>query len=321
MTPHYTRRDFLRIASALTAGAGLGPGATTALAKGLERIFKRQKRVIWLQGMSCSGCSVSLLNTEDPGPLEVLTRVISLVVHPTVAAAQGAQVAEAVQKATKEGEYFLVLEGSIPLRISHACMIGGQPFTTLLDSALSRAEYAIGAGSCAAYGGIPAAEGNQTGAVGLVEYMKKRGMEVKNRVVNCPGCPSHPQTLITVLAHLAGVGYPKVDPVLFTPDIICKNSVHDECPKFHFWQKGQFATKFGDEGCLFKLGCLGPLSHSNCPQRQWNGGVNWCIRAGAPCIGCTSEQFSKRRSFPFYRNGEAYHAVAYGENERKGVAT
>jgi hydrogenase small subunit len=86
------------------------------------------------------------------------------------------------------------------------------------------------------------------------------------------------------------------------------HSVHDNCPRFHHGEKQVFAERFGDDGCLFKLGCLGPHSHTNCPQRQWNGGVNWCIRAGAPCIACTSEDFARHKSFAFYRKNEARDA-------------
>jgi Ni,Fe-hydrogenase I small subunit len=38
----------------------------------------------------------------------------------------------------------------------------------------------------------------------------------------------------------------------------------------------------------------------------------------APCIGCSHPQFGKLKSFPFYRKGEALHAVAYNETDRKG---
>lgn len=316
----FSRRDFLRMGTLLAAGFSLGRGAVEALAEGLERICSKQKRVLWLQGMSCTGCSVSFLNTADPGPLEVLTRLISLVFHPTVSATQGAQAMEVIDKLTREGNYTLVVEGAVAPQMPQSCMIGGQPFTTLLSTALVKAEYVLAAGSCGAFGGIPGAEGNITGAMGLLEFMKTKGIPYEKRLVNCPGCPIHPQTLLTVLAHLAGIGYPKVDPELLTPDMICKHSVHDDCPRFHYWQKEQFAEHFGDDGCLFKLGCLGPLSRTNCPQRQWNGGVNWCIRAGAPCIGCTGRDFAKRKSFAFYRKGEQYHAVAYQEKDRKGVS-
>jgi hydrogenase small subunit len=314
----YSRRDFLRMGGLLAAGFGLGPDVVPALAQGLQRIFERQRKVLWLQGMSCTGCSISLLNSDEPGPLEIVTQMISVVFHPNLSAAQGKLAMDTIDKLIAEGKYYLVLEGAIAPQMPESCLIGGRPLTEILPTALQNAELILTAGSCAAFGGIPGAEGNPTGAIGLQEYMESKRMTVKGRLVNCPGCPVHPHTIVSVLAHAAGIGYPKVDPELLTPDMICKHSVHDDCPRFHYWQKEVFAEKFGEEGCLFKLGCLGPLSHSNCPQRQWNGGVNWCIRAGAPCVACTSKDFSKKRAFPFYRKGEQYHAVEYKEQDRGG---
>jgi hydrogenase small subunit len=126
--------------------------------------------------------------------------------------------------------------------------------------------------------------------------------------------------MVGTIAYLVARGVPKLDPKLLTPNMFYAHSVHDECPKFHYWEKREFAEKFGDEGCLFKLGCLGPLSHTTCPRRQWNGGVNWCIRAGAPCTACSSEDFAKRRDFPFYRKGETQHSVPYTDQDRGATA-
>jgi hydrogenase small subunit len=316
-----SRREFLRMGAVLAAGAGLGSDAAQALAAGLERVFTGQKRVVWLQGMSCTGCSVSLLNSDEPGPVELITQVISVVFHPNLSAAQGHLVTETLDRLVEAGDFFLVLEGAICPKMPQACTVAGRPLTDLLPPLLKRAQFIVTAGSCAAFGGIPGADGNPTGAMGLKEFMIDRGIPVENKLVNCPGCPVHPHTIVTTLAYLAGAGYPAVDPVTLTPNMICSASVHDDCPRFHHWQKQHFAEHFGDEGCLFKLGCLGPLSRSNCSHRQWNGGINWCIRAGAPCIACTSEDFAKRKSFPFYRHGEKYHPVAYGDADRKGTTT
>lgn len=319
--PGYSRRDFLRISAAVTAGLGIGQSQVAVLAKGLEKIYKQQTRVLWLQGMSCSGCSVSFLNSEHPGPLELLTEVISLVLHQTVSAVQGDEVLRIVDKLVSEGNYVLILEGSLPLDMPEACVIGGKPLTTILPPVLRKAQAIVAAGTCAAFGGIPAAEGKVTGAASVKEFMQSKGIPTAKRLVNCPGCPVHPQALVATLGSIVGAGYPAVNPDLLTPDLCYKHSVHDECPRFHYWENNEFAERFGDEGCLFKLGCLGPVSHTACPRRQWNGGVNWCIRAGAPCIGCTSDAFAKKRTFAFYRKGEQYHEVAYGENERKGTSS
>ena len=212
-----------------------------------------------------------------------------------------------------------VFEGSVPAAMPDACRLGDRSLISLLPNVLRRADFVVAAGSCAAFGGIPAGEGNETGAVGVQAFMKSQGLAVEQRLINCPGCPVHPQSLLATLAYVAGKGYPAVHPEFLTPNMTYANSVHDDCPRFHYWQKQVFAEHFGDEGCLFKLGCLGPLSHTNCPQRQWNGGVNWCIRAGAPCLACTSPDFARKRAFPFYRKGEQYHAVAYVEQDREGA--
>ena len=305
-----SRREFLRLGAALAAGFGLGQHAAKALAGGLQTIFSGRKRVLWLQGMSCTGCSVSLLNADEPSPLELLTQVISLVFHSTLSATQGAQAMQTIEKLRDEGKYYLVFEGAVPTAMPDACVIGERPMTNLLPELLRRAELVIGAGTCAAFGGIPAADGNVTGATSVMEFMKKSGIPAEGRLINVPGCPIHPHCLITTLAYAAGVGYPPVHPERLTPNMLFATSVHDDCPRFHYWEKEIFAEEFGDKGCLFKLGCLGPHSHTNCPQRQWNGGVNWCIRAGAPCTACTSENFARHRTFSFYRKNEPFLAAA-----------
>ena len=225
---------------------------------------------------------------------------------------------ETIQKIIKEGDFILIYEGAVATKMEEACMIGGQPMNTLLIEALQRAEVVVAAGTCATLGGIPASEGNVTGAVGLGAFMRSKNIPVERRLVNCPGCPMHADSLLATIAYVAAKQFPKLDPERLTPDVVYKHSVHDDCPRFHYWQKEVFARRFGEEGCLFKLGCLGPLSHTNCPQRQWNGGVNWCIRAGAPCIACTSQDFARKTAFAFYRKGEKYHTVGYKEEERKG---
>ena len=45
--------------------------------------------------------------------------------------------------------------------------------------------------------------------------------------------------------------------------------------------------------------------YADCARHRWNGGVNWCIEASAPCIGCNQPHFAKLRSYGFYNKGEA----------------
>ena len=302
------RRDFLKLGGMLTAGALL-PGTTArVLAAGFESIQKGLVKIVWLQGQSCSGCSVSLLNTRSPDPADLLTRYISLVFHQTVGAAQGRTAMDILDTMGRQKDYILVVEGAIPEKIPEACTMDGRPLADILKDLIPNAAFVVAEGTCAAFGGIPSAEGNLTGAVGIHEFMAANNLPMKNRLLNLPGCPGHPITIVGTLAYLAAKGHPdRIHPELLTPDMFFKNSTHDECPRFHYYEREEYAAYLGDpHGCLFKLGCLGPLTYNQCPHRQWNSGINWCIRASAPCISCSSPTFAKRRDQSFYRKSEKY---------------
>lgn len=314
----YSRREFLKMGSALAAAASLGDPFAEIFASGLERLSQKKLNILFLQGQSCSGCSVSLINTENPGPLTLLTEMISLLFHSTISAAQGHLVREIVEKVQSAGNFILVIEGSIPTAVPEACVIYGQPFTEILPPLMNRADAIVALGACAAFGGIPGAEGNPTGAKSVMEFMQERGISI-SKLINLPLCPTHPQSIVATLAYVAARGVPELTEHR-TPKMFYHRLTHDDCPRYHYYERHIFAKKFGEEGCLFKLGCLGTIAYTECPQHQWNGGANWCIRAGAPCIGCSSELFAKKKGFPFYRKGEKYQGVEYTEADRKGGA-
>lgn len=315
----FSRREFLKLGSMLAAYMALSGSYAKVLAKGLEKLATTTY-VLWLQGQSCSGESVSLLNTVEPEPADLLTRYISLVLHQTVGAAQGHVFMDTLDKCVSGSEFVLVFEGSIPMGMPQACMIGGRTVESILIQAIPKAKAVIAAGTCAAYGGIPAAEGSPTSAASVKDFMVRNNMPYKERLINLPSCPTHPKSIVSALAFVAANGYPEVDPELLTPKMCYHASTHDNCPRYHNYERKIFSKHFGDpEGCLFKLGCLGPLTKTECPSRQWNNGVNWCIRASSPCIGCSSPYFAKKKDFPFYRISESVHPVNYTEEQRKGA--
>ena len=49
------------------------------------------------------------------------------------------------------------------------------------------------------------------------------------------------------------------------------------------------------------MGCKGPATYQNCPVVRWNGGTNWPIGCGHPCIGCAEPEFWDRMT-PFYKH-------------------
>jgi NiFe hydrogenase small subunit HydA len=93
--------------------------------------------------------------------------------------------AEAVGKYS--GKYICVVEGSIPTRDNGVYMkLAGRPAMEVLADVGGKAAAIVAIGSCAAWGGIPSADPDPTGAVGVVDLMPSQ------TIVNLPGCPPNP---------------------------------------------------------------------------------------------------------------------------------
>ncbi len=298
---HLTRREFLELGAKFGAVLGIGAAGIPQIADALDELSSGAHPVLWLQGLSCSGCTVSMLNSEGPGPAELMTQYISLLFHSTLSAATGKTGMDVVQRTIENPGYLLVAEGSIPERMPKACVMGGIPMADILARAARNAKAVIAVGSCASYGGIPAAENNPTGATGVPAFLKNAGITKPSIIL--PGCPAHPDWLVGTLVHLLKFGTPPLDDA-GRPKMFYSRLIHDQCPRFADYERYKFAKTFSEPGCLFKLGCLGPNTHADCTVRYWNSGTNSCIPARGPCIGCASETFAKNASLPFYRKNE-----------------
>ena len=297
------RRDFLRLAATLSATFGIHGGMPEPVLAALKQIDPASvPKLIYLQGLSCTGCSISLLQAESPSPLAMITDYSQLAFHADLSAISGKKALDLVEKfiAGQAGDYFLAVEGAIPEKMPEACLIGHKPFAHYLEAAAKTMSGAVAVGACACDGGIPAAEGNVTGAIGLKEFYEKRG--IKKLVVNIRGCSVHPDWVWHTIIHLVKVGVPEL--INDAPKLFFGRKVHELCPRYHDFQQEIFAKKLGDKGCLFKLGCLGPDTYADCPTRWWNGGRTWCVDSNAPCIGCASPTFARKKSIPFYRLNE-----------------
>ncbi len=293
-----SRREFLRMAAALAASMGWPTTALARIAEGLESLAAGRAPVVWLHGQACSGCSVSFLNTTYPDAARVLTQYISLAYHTVVSAATGDTALQVLDRRMAAGDYVLVVEGAVPQGMPRACLTGGREFVDLLTRAARGATSVVAVGTCAAFGGIPAAPPNPTGAMSVSRVLSDAG--VSTPLINLPGCPAHPDWLVGTLVHLMKFGQPALN-AQGCPQLFYGSVIHTRCPRFYSYEMGHFARFFGDDGCLFKLGCLGIRTHADCPTRHWNSKVNWCVGAGAPCIGCARPEFAHQREFPFYR--------------------
>lgn len=285
------RREFLRLISSSAVAVGL---SNLWLPKIVQAILENPGNppVIWLQGQGCSGCSVSTLNNAYPDIAKVLTEIISLEFHPTVMAAAGDHAIKILDQALEKqrGKFFLVVEGSVPTHAAGAfCTVGeraGNPLSAYdWTVRLGKAAKAIlSVGTCSAFGGIPAATPNPTGAKAVRDILPNA------TIVNIPGCPPHPDWIIGTIAHLLLYGLPQLDEEL-RPSLFFKGLIHENCERRFYFEESKFAQDYGEEGCLYELGCKGPMAHCDVSIRGWNNGVNWCVRSGSPCYGCTEPTY------------------------------
>jgi len=257
--------------------------------------------VVWLQGTSCSGCSISLLNSASPSIANVLLEEIvpgkhvALLFHPTVMAASGTVALEVLEGAREASDYVLMVEGGIPTLIGE---IGGRDaqgkeidFVATFNELADKAMAVVAVGQCATYGGIPASEPNPSGSVSVEQALKNAGLD--KPFINVPGCPPHPDWIVGTVAYIILNGLPGEDELdeFGRLKLFFGGNVHENCPRRPDFDAGKFAKHFSDQGCLYELGCKGPVSFADCPLRQWNNGVNWCIRAGSPCHACVEPGF------------------------------
>lgn len=291
----YSRRDFIQLCTTLVAAAPMGLALTekAAPAQVAKSIAKAKKpSVVWLHFQDCTGCSETLLRTSKPDVADLILNIISLDYHETLMVACGKQAEDALNSAVTEnaGKFVLVVEGSIPTKEQGIYMkLGGKPALDVLREVGSKAAAIIAMGSCASWGGVPSADPNPTGATGVDSIITDKP------VVNIPGCPPNPYTLLGVVLEYAVMGKLPATDDLKRPKFAYDRLIHDHCPRRAHFDAGRFAGNFGDAGhregyCLFKLGCKGPVTHSGCSTRHFNEVVDaWPIGTGAPCFGCTEK--------------------------------
>jgi hydrogenase small subunit len=315
------RRTMEEVAEDLHASLGktkksLGP---------LEKVY-----VFWLAGMSCDGCTVSVSGATQPAVEDLMTGSIPglplVVLHHYVLQLEAGdhyiRSLELAEQGKLDGPYVIVYEGSIP---DENLTVDGEPFAA--EGALPlwapseqrrriataewvkrlapRAAAVIAIGTCATWGGVPAAYGNVTGAMSLMDFLGKNYRSALGLpVINIPGCApvgdNFTDAVQSILLFLQGLGpLPEFDE-LGRPAWQFSETVHRHCVRAGYYEEGQFAKHYGDKECLVEIGCWGPVVNCNITEKGAISGVGGCMNAGGACIGCTMPGFPDKFS-PFYK--------------------
>ncbi|RME79102.1 MAG: twin-arginine translocation signal domain-containing protein [Chloroflexi bacterium] len=285
-----SRRDFLKFCAAMTAVLALPARYTDRVAAAVAEAKKPV--LVWLEFQDCAGNTESLLRASSPSVAEIVLDILSLDYHETVMAAAGHQAEEALQMATAEpGTYLTVVEGSIPTKDGGIyCTVGGRTALDIAREVCGNALATITCGTCSAFGGIPAAAPNPTGAVGVQDAVP--GITV----INLPGCPMNVVNLTATVVHYLTFGELPATDQFNRPLFAYGSRIHDDCERRAHFDAGQFVEEWGDEGhragwCLYKMGCKGPATFHNCALVGWNDQTSWPIGAGHGCVGCSEPNF------------------------------
>ncbi len=284
----------------------------------------------WLAGMSCDGCTVAVAGATSPpvesllnGTLPGLPKV--LLSHPVLSVETGEEFMKAFHQAWAgklDAPYVVIYEGSIADESTAGAEGGywsamgtsgsGDPYE---DKMIPTAEWikrlapgaaaVIAIGTCATWGGIPAAFGNVTNAMSVMDYL---GRDYRSAfglpVINIPGCSpvgdNFTETVATVLMFLQGLGpLPEFDE-LGRPAWLFGETVHRRCVRAGYYEEGTFAKNYGDKECLVEIGCWGPVVQCNITSRGAINHMGGCMNTGGICIGCTMPGFPDKFS-PFYK--------------------
>ncbi|MCU0766440.1 MAG: hydrogenase small subunit [Gammaproteobacteria bacterium] len=287
-----SRRGFLKFCAATASMMALPPSMIPRIAEALEKA--RRPSVIWLSFQECTGCTESLTRSHAPTVEGLIFDSISLDYHHTLQVASGEQAEAAREAAMHEnmGKYIVVVDGSIPgpgSNPGYSTIAGISNYDMLMDT-VKGAAAVVSVGTCAAFGGLPKARPNPSGAVAIQDVVKDKP------IVNVPGCPPIPQVITGVLAHYLVFGkLPELDS-LKRPLAFYGQSIHDRCYRRPFYDKGLFAENFNDEGarkgwCLYRLGCKGPMTYNACATLKWGLGWSWPVESGHGCLGCSEPDF------------------------------
>ena len=169
--------------------------------------------VLWITSGGCDGCTMSVLGAVSPALEDLLggglTDIPSIeLVHPVLSLESGARFLACLEAAARGDDdgFLLVVEGSLyDERLAGEGSFSGLgerdgqpiPVDEWVCRLAPQAQAVIAIGTCATSGGIPAARGSVTGAMGLGALL---GQRFRSRagvpIVNVPGCAPHGDAFI-----------------------------------------------------------------------------------------------------------------------------
>jgi len=286
-----SRRDFLKFCGSLAVMVGLTETAAPRIAQALEKAAGAPlKPAIWLSQGLCTGCTESTAQSQYPDAGQIVLDILSVNYWETLSAGAGRSVEDSVAQtiANSRGKFILIVEGAIMQGFGgNALRVAGRPAIEDFKAVAAAAEVVVAVGSCAVDGGWVRARPNPASATGVMDLIDRA------KVINLPTCPVNPEWVVAILVDYLLLGKVPVVDGERRPTLIFGQTIHDNCPRRGHFENDEFVEAFGTAEetrnyCLYKMGCKGPQTRSQCPVVRWNARASWCVESGSPCIGCAN---------------------------------
>jgi len=243
-------------------------------------------KLLWLSALSCNGNVHSFFNYEK---IDSFLKSFTFIYHPAIESDYTLQ--DIVKKDIPCD--ILLLEGTLQEGLQKA----GVDIEDLIFRYGNKVKKIITVGTCASFGGIFLDSEEKYG----LHYRKKephdKFISLKEKTINIPGCPIHPQTLASILYSIKKEFEIPLDPYQ-RPKEFFAFTTHNGCLRNEYFEYKVDNHQFGNiEGCMFyEHGCQGPFTNSSCNKILWNE-VSSKTRSGHPCLGCTEPTFPKYNFF------------------------
>ncbi len=267
------------------------------------------KTLFWLQGGGCGGDTWSFFNAESPDVIELFDILgIELLWHPSLSVMDSKSLWRLISRILSGDQPmdFFCVEGAViygPKGTGEFDEMFEAPKKNLIIDLAQKAEFVLGVGTCASFGGIGA--DSELEGKGLQYFKRKKGgalgPDFRSKsgmpVINLPGCPCHADVLSGTLSELLTANTIRLNH-LNAPEEWFDVMVHQGCTRNEYHEYRVEEKKFGEKGCMFfYMGCSGPLVTGPCNKNLWNRRSSK-TRVGVPCFGCTRPDFPQ--PFPFF---------------------
>jgi hydrogenase small subunit len=156
---------------------------------------------------------------------------------------------------------------------------GPIPVTEWLLRLAPAAAAVIAIGTCATWGGVPAAAGNATGAVSVNDLLPGFVGATGLPVINVPGCAPSGDAFVEVLSYV----------LLHLEGIVPLDLDEQGRPRWLYADSTPLQAARGPEGDAVTVST--EVADCPVPGRGWIGRLGGCASVGGACVGCTRPDF------------------------------